>query len=86
MSRDSIVDIVETLTLKYGGRRVTPHRFRDAFANCWLEENPEDYLTVSKILWHRHIETTLDHYASHIDESYGIKKAGEWIERRKKHR
>lgn len=86
MKRDSIVDLVGTLTFKYGGRRVTPHLFRDAFATCWLEENPEDYLTVSKILWHRHIQTTLEHYAGHIDESYGTKKAGEWIERRKKHR
>lgn len=86
MSRDSIVDLVGTLTFKYGGRRVTPHLFRDAFAICWLEENPEDYLTVSKILWHRHIQTTLQHYAGHFDESYGTKKAGEWIERRKKHR
>ena len=86
MSSDSIVDLVGTLTFKYGGRKVTPHLFRDAFAICWLEENPEDYLTISKILWHRHIQTTLKHYGGNYDESHGVKKAGEWIERRVKHR
>lgn len=86
MSRDSIIDLIGALTFKYGGRRVTPHLFRDAFAICWLEENPEDYLTLSKILWHQNIETTLRHYGGNYDESHGAKKAGEWIERREERR
>lgn len=47
--------MVSELTLRYGGKIVTPHLFRDIFAFMWLELNPQDYLTLSKLLcpWQR---------------------------------
>jgi site-specific recombinase XerD len=57
--RQATTDLVAELVLEHAGRRVTPHIFRDIFAYAWLDDNPEDYLTLSKILWHRSIKTTL---------------------------
>ena len=58
LTAGEVGSLVGELTLKYGKKRVTPHRFRDAFAYWWLDQHPEDYLTVSKKLWHRNIQTT----------------------------
>jgi integrase len=59
------------------------HLFRDIFAVKWLEQNPEDYLTLSKLLWHRNIRTTLRIYGRNFDESYGVRRAEEWLEKRR---
>jgi hypothetical protein len=61
-------DLVAKLTVRYAGRRVTPHLFRDIFAHRWLQDNPEDYLTLSKILWHRNLNTTLQIYGRNFDD------------------
>jgi integrase len=74
--------LVENLTLKYGGRRVNPHLFRDIVTLEWLQHHPQDYLTVSKILWHRRIETTLGIYGRNFDESHGTRRMEEWLDSR----
>lgn len=71
---------VGKLTLRYAGRRVTPHMFRDIFAYWWLEKHPEDYLTVSKKLWHKNIQTTLRSYATKFDESQADCRVEEWVD------
>ena len=43
---------VGELTLRYAGRRVTPHVVRDIFIASFLKDNPEQYETAAKILWH----------------------------------
>jgi hypothetical protein len=48
----------------------------------WLENNPEDYLTLSKLLWHRNVQTTLKVYGRNFDESYGVRRMEEWLEKR----
>lgn len=63
----------------YGGRRVTPHIFRDIVAYKWLEDHPEDYLTLSKILWHTNVNTTLQIYGRNYDESNGAVRLDEWL-------
>jgi integrase len=73
---------VGDLTARYGGRRVTPHLFRDSFAHSWLDDHPEDYLTLSKILWHTNIQTTIRIYGRNYDESHGVRKTEKWIEER----
>ncbi len=73
--------MVSELVLKHAGKWVTPHRFRDSFAYAWLEVHPRDYLTLSKILWHQTIETTLRDYGAQFDESNGICAADEWLSR-----
>lgn len=78
-----IIDVtIGRLTARYAGRRVTPHLFRDIFAFKYLEERPEDYLTLSKILWHRNIQTTLRIYGARFDESHGARRVEEWLDSR----
>jgi integrase len=71
--------IISETTLRYCGRRVTPHICRDIFAYKWLDEHPEDYLTLSKILWHADVRTTLRIYGRNYDESNGVVKIDEWL-------
>jgi len=75
-----VTDLIGNLSARYCGKRVTPHLFRDAFAHRWLDEHPDDYLTLSKVLWHRDVKTTIRIYGKNFDESHGMKKAAEWIE------
>jgi hypothetical protein len=82
-SKARVEQIVEDLTLRYTGRQVNPHLFRDIFAVQWLEEHPEDYLTLSKILWHRNIQTTLRIYGRNFDESHGARRVEEWLDLRR---
>src|SRR5579859_7910492 len=70
--------------MRYTGRRVNPHLLRDIFAVKWLEDHPEDYLTLSKILWHRNIQTTLQIYGAGFDESHGARRVDDWREQRRK--
>jgi hypothetical protein len=72
--------LVGNLTLRYAQKRLTPHRFRDAFAYWWLEKHPQDYLTVSKKLWHRSVEITLDVYGCKFDESQADCRIEEYAE------
>jgi integrase len=64
--------ITASYTLKYCGKTVTPHLFRDIFAYMWLELAPEDYLTLSKLLWHRNINTTINIYGKRFNESAAL--------------
>lgn len=77
-----MVSLVSDLTLRYAKRRVTPHLFRDIFAYEWLEDHPADYLTLSKILWHTNINTTLRIYGRNFDESNGAASVDRWLEER----
>ena len=51
------------------GHRVTPHLFRDIVAYAWLKANPKDYLTLSKMLWHKNVSTTIYYYGSRFNDS-----------------
>jgi integrase len=46
--------------------------FRDIYAYMWLEKFPEDYLTVSKLLWHKNINTTINIYGRRFNESAAL--------------
>jgi integrase len=75
-------DLLSELALRYVHKRVTPHGVRDIFAYHWLEHHPEDYLTLSKLLWHRDIKTTLRIYGCRFDESHGLRRVEEWLDSR----
>jgi hypothetical protein len=79
LTSPDIRDLVSNLTFRYAQRRVTPHICRDILAYRWLDEHPEDYLTLSKILWHRDINTTLRKYGRRFDESNGVRNLEEWL-------
>lgn len=82
ISSEGMWMIVGNITRRYTGLQVNPHLFRDIFAVRWLEEHPEDYLTLSKILWHRNIQTTLRIYGRNFDESHGVRRVEDWLESR----
>lgn len=82
MDKCTMTLLVSELTLRYGGRRVTPHRFRDIVAFAWLREHAHDYLTLSKLLWHADVNTTLKIYGSRFNESSAICAMESWLEQR----
>jgi hypothetical protein len=75
--------IVRELTLRYADRQVTPHRFRDIVAYAWLDAHPEDYLRLSKLLWHRNVSTTIQIYGARFNESNGVCAMEAWLDERK---
>jgi hypothetical protein len=46
---------IRGLAMKHTGVGVTPHLYHDIVTFEWLRCYPKDYLTLSKILWHRNI-------------------------------
>lgn len=82
MSVEEIADLVCAMTLKYGGRRVTPHIFRDIFAFAFLKRYPKDFLTLSKILWHSNVSTTIKIYGSGFNWSSGVCATEAWLDER----
>lgn len=82
MSQLDMTNTVSRLTLRYGGRRVTPHLFRDIVAFTWLKEHPQDFLTLSKLLWHSNVNTTIRIYGGRFNESSGVCAMEAWLDRR----
>ena len=72
LTSEELRDLVSNLTLKYARRRVNPHMFRDIFAYWWLSQYAEDINTVSKMLWHKNIQTTINIYGWKFDESAAL--------------
>jgi integrase len=77
-----MTDIVRELTIRYAGRQITPHRFRDIVAYAWLDAHPEDYLRLSKLLWHRNVSTTIQIYGARFNESNGVCAMEAWLDER----
>ncbi|HWR13531.1 MAG TPA: site-specific integrase [Terriglobales bacterium] len=79
-----VSNLISELTLRYGGRRVTPHLFRDIVAFAWLKEHAKDYLTLSKMLWHNDVSTTIKYYGSRFNESSASVAMEAWHDQRAK--
>jgi site-specific recombinase XerD len=84
MSTNQIRGLVKKLSFEHTGVAVTPHIYRDIVAVEWLMSHPEDYLTVSKMLWHRNINTTIRIYGRRFDESTGVARMDDWRASRRK--
>jgi hypothetical protein len=82
MTRQQLEEAVEEMTLRYAGKLVHPHLFRDITALAWLKDNKGDYLTLSKILWHKNVLITVDIYSSRYNESVGANAMNKWVEER----
>lgn len=82
LAQQEVEVIVETLTARYRGVRVNPHHFRDIFAYAWLKDHPEDFLRLSKMLWHKNVDTTLKRYAARFNESTAVCALETWLDRR----
>jgi integrase len=82
MTMQQTTRLVSRLVARHGGVRVTPHLFRDIVAFEWLKAHPKDFLTLSKILWHKDVQTTIRIYGGRFDESSGVCGMENWIEER----
>jgi integrase len=82
MKADHVGKIVGNWSLRCGGVRTTPHLFRDSVAFKWLKEHPKDYLTLSKMLWHKNVQTTIGIYGSRFNESSGVCAMEAWLDER----
>jgi integrase len=80
LTTGQVTNLVEDITWEYAHRRCNPHLFRDSFAFWWLERHPEDYLTLSKMLWHSNIQTTINIYGSKFDESAALCRVEKLLE------
>jgi integrase len=83
MSTETMGDLVGELTLRHIGKAITPHTFRHIVAYGWLKEHPGDFLTVSKLLFHKNLQTTIRCYASRFNESDGACGMERWFESRR---
>ena len=83
MNRSQMLNLVKKLAFEHTGTPTTPHLYRDIVAYAWLQAHPEDYLTVSKLLWHKNINTTIRIYGHRFDESTGVARMDDWRARRK---
>jgi site-specific recombinase XerD len=81
ITRAGMTIIVGEPTLRHIGKRVTPHTFRHIVAYAWLDDHPEDYLTLSKILFHTKINTTLKCHGARFNESNGARGMEKWVKR-----
>jgi integrase len=86
MRADQVEKIIGHWTLQVAGVRTTPHLFRDAVAFKWLKEHPKDYLTLSKMLWHRNIQTTVNIYGAQYNESSATTAMEAWLDQRPAYR
>jgi integrase len=84
MSACQLRNLVKKLASTHAGVPVTPHLYRDIVAFEWLQSHPEDFLTISKLLWHRNISTTLKIYGNRFDESTGVARMDDWRTNRAK--
>jgi integrase len=77
-----MTDLVQTLTFRHldPAKAINPHRFRDLFAYAWLKDNPKDFLTLSKILWHKSVQVTIDTYGAEFDVASGVFATEVWSE------
>jgi integrase len=82
MGENDVTRLVSELTLRHGGRVVTPHLFRDVVAFAWLKAHAADYLTLSKLLWHSSVNTTIFYYGGRFNESSGVCAMESWLEER----
>ena len=82
LSIRQVTTVVAQTTLRYTGRRVTPHPFRDIIAFAWLKEHARDYFMVSKMLWHSSPNEVIKTYGSLCNESSGVCAMETWADER----
>jgi integrase len=83
LNSTSIRFLICELALSYGGKRLTPHIFRDIFAFEYLKNRPLDFVTLSIQLWHASVNTTMKYYAGRFNASCGTAAVESWLEQRR---
>ena len=84
MTQSRMTSTVGELTLRYACRRVPPHIVRDILIVGFLKDNPEQYETAAKVLWHASPAMIRERYGANFDESFGSVAAERWLTKRRK--
>lgn len=79
---DQVGKVIGHWSKTYASKRTTPHLIRDSVAYKWLKAHSKDYLTLSKILWHKNVQTTIRIYGSRFNESSGMSAMEAWLDER----
>jgi integrase len=82
MRSDQVGKVIGNWTTKFAPVRTTPHMIRDSVAYLWLREHPMDFLSLSKILWHKNVQTTIQIYGARFNESSGTCAMEAWLDQR----
>ena len=77
--------LVGELTGRYANRRIIPAAIRLSFAFKWLSENPNDYFTLSHLLGHKDVCTTIRRFwmPTYSPVSVAMRKFEDWAQKRK---
>jgi hypothetical protein len=79
LDEKTIGTLIKQLATQYAGKPLTPHLYRDVVAYHWLLHHPEDFLSLSKLLWHKTVDLTISIYGSQFNESTGIARFDDWL-------
>lgn len=82
MRSDQVGKVIGHWTATFASKRTTAHLVRDAFSFKWLKEHPKDYLTLSKILWHKSPQMAIQTYGARFNESSGMVAMEAWLDQR----
>jgi integrase len=82
MRSDQVGKVIGHWSKTFASKRTTPHLIRDSVAYKWLKEHHKDYLTLSKILWHKNVQTTICIYGARFNESSGMCAIEQWLDQR----
>jgi integrase len=82
MRSDQIGKVIGHWTTTFASKRTTPHMIRDSVAYRWLKEHPKDFLTLSKILWHKSPQMVIQTYGARFNESSGMCAMEAWLDER----
>ena len=80
LTKGQLGSLVSNLTLRYTGRRVNPHLFRDIFVHYGLNHHQDELPAISKHLWHKSPEITLIIYGWMFDEAEALCQGEGWFE------
>lgn len=87
LSAGQLTELVGKLTSRFANCRISPATIRLSFAFKWLTENPDDYLTLSQLLRHTDVSTTIRMFGipsyRYSSVSDAMRKVEDWAQHRK---
>lgn len=87
LSADQLTALVSELTNRFASCRISPASIRISFAFQWLTDHPNDYLTLSQVLGHADVSTTVRMFVIPSYRFYsvtdGMCKVEDWAQHRK---
>lgn len=78
----SLLGRVTRYVKRHVGVQINPHLYRHLVGWLWLKDSIDNLPAVQRLLGHKSLQTTLDHYAE-LDESLVLDRWQDWINRKK---